>query len=283
MLNPKDKILIVGLGLIGGSYAEALTDGGFTVGAIDVDKESIDYALEKGIIKDGTVNADEDYISRFDVIIFALYPEKLLKWITENQYKIKSGAILTDVSGVKCATVYPVQAILRQDLEFIGAHPMRGREVLGVKNATKKIFTDCNFIVTPTDKNTANGIAAASDVGAAIGAKRISVITPEEHDEMIGFVSQLTHLIAVALMNCKDSAHLSDYTGDSFHDLTRIAKINEELWCGLFMMNKDALIKDTDAFIEKITEIRDYIKNDDQTKLKELMRISTARRKLFDK
>lgn len=283
MLNPKDKILIVGLGLIGGSYAEALTDGGFTVGAIDVDKESIDYALEKGIINDGTVNADEDYISRFDVIIFALYPEKLLKWITENQYKIKSGAILTDVSGVKCATVYPVQAILRQDLEFIGAHPMRGREVLGVKNATKKIFTDCNFIVTPTDKNTANGIAAASDVGAAIGAKKISVITPEEHDEMIGFVSQLTHLIAVALMNCKDSAHLSDYTGDSFHDLTRIAKINEELWCGLFMMNKDALIKDTDAFIEKITEIRDCIKNDDQTKLKELMRISTARRKLFDK
>ncbi|HCH74462.1 MAG TPA: prephenate dehydrogenase/arogenate dehydrogenase family protein [Clostridiales bacterium] len=283
MLNPKYKILIVGLGLIGGSYAEALTDGGFTVGAIDVDKESIDYALEKGIIKDGTVNADEDYISRFDVIIFALYPEKLLKWITENQYKIKSGAILTDVSGVKCATVYPVQAILRQDLEFIGAHPMRGREVLGVKNATKKIFTDCNFIVTPTDKNTANGIAAASDVGAAIGAKKISVITPEEHDEMIGFVSQLTHLIAVALMNCKDSAHLSDYTGDSFHDLTRIAKINEELWCGLFMMNKDALIKDTDAFIEKITEIRDCIKNDDQTKLKELMRISTARRKLFDK
>ena len=283
MLNPKDKILIVGLGLIGGSYAEALTDGGFTVGAIDVDKESIDYALEKGIIKDGTVNADEDYISRFDVIIFALYPEKLLKWITENQYKIKSGAILTDVSGVKCATVYPVQAILRQDLEFIGAHPMRGREVLGVKNATKKIFTDCNFIVTPTDKNTSNGIAVASDVGAAIGAKRISVITPEEHDEMIGFVSQLTHLIAVALMNCKDSAHLSDYTGDSFHDLTRIAKINEELWCGLFMMNKDALIKDTDAFIEKITEIRDCIKNDDQTKLKELMRISTARRKLFDK
>lgn len=283
MLNPKDKILIVGLGLIGGSYAEALTDGGFTVGAIDVDKESIDYALEKGIIKDGTVNADENYISRFDVIIFALYPEKLLKWITENQYKIKSGAILTDVSGVKCATVYPVQAILRHDLEFIGAHPMRGREVLGVKNATKKIFTDCNFIVTPTDKNTANGIAVASDVGAAIGAKRISVITPEEHDEMIGFVSQLTHLIAVALMNCKDSAHLSDYTGDSFHDLTRIAKINEELWCGLFMMNKDALIKDTDAFIEKITEIRDCIKNDDQTKLKELMRISTARRKLFDK
>lgn len=283
MLNPKDKILIVGLGLIGGSYAEALTDGGFTVGAIDVDKESIDYALEKGIIKDGTVNADENYISRFDIIIFALYPEKLLKWITENQYKIKSGAILTDVSGVKCATVYPVQAILRHDLEFIGAHPMRGREVLGVKNATKKIFTDCNFIVTPTDKNTANGIAVASDVGAAIGAKRISVITPEEHDEMIGFVSQLTHLIAVALMNCKDSAHLSDYTGDSFHDLTRIAKINEELWCGLFMMNKDALIKDTDAFIEKITEIRDCIKNDDQTKLKELMRISTARRKLFDK
>ena len=283
MLNPKDKILIVGLGLIGGSYAEALTDGGFTVGAIDMDKESIDYALNKGIITSGTVNADKDYINKFDVIIFALYPEKLLKWITENQHKIKSGAILTDVSGVKCATVYPVQAVLRQDLEFIGAHPMRGREVLGVKNANKKIFEGGNFIVTPTSKNTANGIAVASDIGAAIGAKKISVITPEEHDEMIGFVSQLTHLIAVALMNSKDSTHLSDYTGDSFHDLTRIAKINEDLWCGLFMMNKDALLKDTDAFIEKITEIRDCIKNDDQEKLKELMRISTARRKLFDK
>ena len=146
------KFLIVGLGLIGGSYAQALSDLGYEVGAITRSQGSIDYALKKGLISHGTTEITEEYISKFDVIIFALYPKVLLSWLENNQKYIKSGALLTDVTGVKCAVVYDVQKMLRSDLEFVGAHPMAGKEVYGVENADKTIFRNANYIVTPTEK-----------------------------------------------------------------------------------------------------------------------------------
>lgn len=137
------------------------------------------------------------------------------------------------MTGVKCSVVYEVQKLLRSDLEFIGAHPMAGREVSGVRNAKKEIFTDANYIVTPTESNTLEAIAACKALGRAIGFKNISTLTPEKHDEIVGFLSHLTHCIAVALMISKESEHMCEYTGDSFRDLTRIAKINDVMWSEL--------------------------------------------------
>ena len=277
------KFLVVGLGLIGGSYAEALTDLGYEVGAITLDQKSIDYAKNKGIISHGTTNVESDYVSKFDVVIFALYPNILCKWVEKYQDYIKDGAILTDVTGVKSPVVYKIQEILRPELEFIGAHPMAGKEVYGVENADKSIFRNANYIVTPTDKNTPEGIRCCRELGKILGFKTVSELSPEKHDEMIGFLSQLTHCIAVSLMTCKESEDLVKYTGDSFRDLTRIAKINENMWTELFLLNKDELLSQMDLFAEKFKELRDSIENENTEKMKEIMRLSTHRREFFDK
>lgn len=276
------KILIVGLGLIGGSYAEALSSGGYEVGAIDCNADSIDFALEKGWISSGRADTDGEYIVKFDLIVFALYPHIFIDWIKQNQRFIRPGALLTDVTGVKCSVVYEVQKLLRSDLEFIGAHPMAGREVSGVRNAKKEIFTDANYIVTPTESNTLEAIAACKALGRAIGFKNISTLTPEKHDEIVGFLSHLTHCIAVALMISKESEHMCEYTGDSFRDLTRIAKINDVMWSELFMLNKTELLAQMKLFEAAFDRLRISIEQDDTDALREMMRLSAKRREYFD-
>lgn len=276
------KILIVGLGLIGGSYAEALSSGGYEVGAIDCNADSIAFALEKGWISSGRADTDGEYIGKFDLIVFALYPHIFIDWIKQNQRFIRPDALLTDVTGVKCSVVYEVQKLLRSDLEFIGAHPMAGREVSGVRNAKKEIFTDANYIVTPTESNTLEAIAACKALGRAIGFKNISTLTPEKHDEIVGFLSHLTHCIAVALMISKESEHMCEYTGDSFRDLTRIAKINDVMWSELFMLNKTELLAQMKLFEAAFDRLRISIEQDDTDALREMMRLSAKRREYFD-
>lgn len=277
------KFLIVGLGLIGGSYAQALTDLGYEVGAITRSQSSIDYAKENGLIAHGSTEISCDYVGKFDVIIFALYPKVLVEWIEKNQSLFKSGALITDVTGVKGPIVYKIQDMLREDVEFVGAHPMAGKEVYGVQNADKSIFKNANYIVTPTAKNTQKAIEATKQIGKLLGFKTVCELSPEEHDEMIGFLSQLTHCIAVSLMDCKESEKLVDYTGDSFRDLTRIAKINDSMWSELFLLNKKELLSQMDLFMSKFTELRNALEAEDTDKMREMMRISTERRRHFDK
>ena len=283
MLAPDTKILIVGLGLIGGSYAEGLKKAGYEVGAVTRSQGTLDFALKKGIIDSGTIEVERDYVSRFDIVVFALYPHVLLSWIGEHQDCIKSGALLTDVTGVKRAVVYEVQRMLRPDLEFVGAHPMAGREVYGVENADSAIFKGANYIVTPTEANSERAVQACEDLGRVLGFTNITRLSPERHDEMIGFVSQLTHCIAICLMTCSKSEHLVDYTGDSFRDLTRIANINEKMWSELFLMNKQPLLDQMDSFIGEMQTLRKMLSDGDKNGLCEKMKLSTKRRALFNK
>ncbi len=279
----KSKILIVGLGLMGGSYAKALKRMGYHILAIDAKEESISYALEHGIIDEGAAFPEEALISQADTIIFALYPTLICDWIKENQKFFKSGIRITDVTGIKTAIVYDIQSVLREDVEFIAAHPMAGREVYGVENADDRMFRNANYIVVPTEKNTEEAIRWCEGLGRILGFWKVAVLSPEEHDEMIGYLSQLTHCIAVCLMTSNDNPHLSEYTGDSFRDLTRIARINENMWTELFFMNKEALLKSMDGFIDELCELRDEIRREDAEAIKEKMRLSTKRRALFDK
>lgn len=283
IINTDKNFLIVGLGLMGGSYAMGLKRMGFNVSAITKEQSSVDFALEKKLIDRGTTKIDAEMISQADIIIFALYPHDFVNWIKENQQFIKSGAMLTDVTGVKGCVVYEIQSMLRDDIEFIPAHPMAGREVYGVENATDRIFHDANYIVTPTDKNTPEAIETCMQLGRILGFKRVSKLSPEEHDDMIGFVSQLTHCIAVSLMTCNDDIDIEKYTGDSFRDLTRIAKINEVMWTELFLANKPALLKQMDEFDAQFQKLRNALEVGDAEKMKEIMRKSTQRRKEFDK
>ena len=283
MLTKDKKILIVGLGLMGGSYAQALKRQGFTVDAITRSQGSIDYALERGWIDWGSTTVDPVELGTCDLVIFALYPNVLLRWLEDNQQYLKDGALLTDVTGIKGPVVYKVQAMLRPALEFVGAHPMAGREVYGVRNADCSIFQGANYIVTPTESNTPAAVEATEELGRLLGFARISRLSPELHDEMIGFLSQLTHCIAVALMTCRDVEHLSAYTGDSFRDLTRIARINDEMWSELFLLNRDKLLEQIDLFEAQMQILRKAIAQGDSELLRSLMRLSTSKRALFDK
>lgn len=282
-LNKDMKILIVGLGLIGGSYAEALSKKGYEVGAIDQKQEAIDFALRKGYIASGKTSVDKDYIGKFDIVVFALYPHAFVEWIEKYQNCLKSGAIVTDVTGVKGGVVCDVQTALRKDVEFIAAHPMAGRECSGVENAKAEIFEGANYIVVPTEKNTQEAIELCKDLGRELGFKHISELSVKQHDETVGFLSHLTHCIAVSLMVCKESGHLADYTGDSFRDLTRIAKINDEMWSELFLLNKDEIVEQMNLFEQHFGKLKECIQNDDREGIREMMRLSTKRRKVFDK
>lgn len=282
-LDKNIDILIVGLGLIGGSYAKGFRKKGYKVSAIDVNEQSIKFAIENGIIDKGSSKIDENLISSADLVIFALYPHVFLDWIKTNQHLFKQGAVITDVTGVKSCIVYEIQSVLRKDVEFVSAHPMAGKEVYGVENADDSIFKGANYIVVPTDANTFNAIEMCKAVGETLGFARISSLPPKAHDEMIGFVSQLTHCIAICLMTCSKSEHLVDYTGDSFRDLTRIARINENMWSELFMLNKEALLSQMETFMSEFNSFYELLKNDDVENMKEKMKQSTARRALFDK
>lgn len=282
-LTNDKRILIVGLGLIGGSYAKALVKKGYRVSAITRSPATVRYALENGIISEGTAEIDPRLIGDADIVVFALYPGVLKDWIRENQGYLKPGAVLTDVTGVKCCVVYDIQRMLRTDVEFIAAHPMAGREVCGVENSDETIFRNANYIVTPTGENTEEATALCEQLGWELGFARVSRLSPEEHDDMIGFLSQLTHCIAIALMNCNDTPGMEAYTGDSFRDLTRIARINDRMWSELFLCNREQLLRHMDAFSESFCALREMLEKGDGEAMREAMRRSTARRTLFDK
>ena len=283
IVDTSKNILIVGLGLLGGSYARVLKRFGFHISAITLEQSDIDYAIKENLIDEGTTELDERMIGNADIVIFALYPHIFVEWIKSNQGLLKSGALITDVTGVKSNIVYRIQDMLRPDVEFIAAHPMAGREVSGVKNSTATMFTGANYIVTPTEKNTPEAVKTCMELGRLLGFANVTTLSPEEHDEMIGFLSQLTHCIAITLMTCNDKENMEKFTGDSFRDLTRIARINDLMWSELFVANKDVLLSQMDLFMDKFKELKTMLETDDVDGMRSMMRHSTRRRALFDK
>ena len=283
IVDVSKKILIVGLGLLGGSYAKVLKRFGFHISAITLEQSSIDYAIKENIIDEGSTELDKRIIGGADLVIFALYPHVFVEWIEKNQGLLKSGALITDVTGVKRSIVYQIQDMLRPDVEFVAAHPMAGREVSGVENSTDRMFIGANYIVTPTEKNTPEAVQTCIELGRLLGFSHVTTLSPEEHDEMIGFLSQLTHCIAITLMTCNDKENMEKFTGDSFRDLTRIARINDLMWSELFVANKDVLLDQMTLFIDKFNSLKTMLETEDIDGMRAMMRHSTERRALFDK
>ena len=283
MLDKTKRYLVVGLGLLGGKYALELTKAGFHVDGINRSEGHLQYALDHGYIASGKTHDFEDLVSSADHIIFGLYPTALIEWFRTYGHLLKPGCIFTDVSGVKTGLVEPVQAMCPAGVEFIASHPMAGRETSGVAHSAEVNFAPANFIITPTEKNTPEAIEWCRTLARTLGFARISVLSPAEHDHMIGYVSQLCHAIAVSLMCASDNTELAKYTGDSFRDLTRIARINDKMWAELFLWNKDNLISEIDMFSDALATMRQKLVDDDREGLEKMFRLSTERRKAFDK
>ncbi len=282
-LEKHTNILIVGLGLLGGSYAMALKRRGYPVSAITLEQTSVDYAMNKGIIDCGTTAVEPELVKKADLVIFALYPHTFIEWMQQYGHLLTSGTVVTDVTGVKGSIIPRINALLPDGVEYIAAHPMAGREVGGVENADDRIFYGANYLVVPTEDNTPDAIELCEDLGWTLGFRYVSQLSPERHDEMIGFLSQLTHCIAVSLMCAKDDPELVRYTGDSFRDLTRIARINDAMWSELFLENREVLLGEMDRFRDAFERLYATVRDGDREEMREMMRVSTARRALFDK
>jgi len=176
-----------------------------------------------------------------------------------------------------------VNDVLRDDVEFIACHPMAGRESKGILYADSSRFIHANFLIVPTENNTEYAKQTVREMAEILQFGHIKEISAEMHDRMIGYLSQLTHVIAVSLMNANDNPDLSEFTGDSFRDLTRIANINESLWPQLFILNKDYLLEEIDSFCGEMQAFRSLIENEDEEGMKEKLISSTERRKHFEK
>ncbi len=283
MLDKSKTYLIVGLGLLGGKYAQVLSQKGYRVTGITHSAETMDFALSHGYVCAGKTEDFEDLVEQADCVIFGLYPTVLLDWVRQYGHLLHRGTLVTDVSGVKRGVVEPVQQALPEGVEFIASHPMAGRETSGIAHSAEVNFAPANFIITPTEKNTPQGIEWCRELAETLGFCRISVLSPAEHDHMIGYVSQLCHAIAVSLMCASDNIELARYTGDSFRDLTRIARINDKMWAELFLRNKDNLISEIDMFSDALQDMRQKLVDDDRDGLQEMFRLSTKRREAFDK
>ena len=273
------NILIVGLGVIGGSYAMALKAAGYEdVYGIDNNLETLRKAKELGLIKEGYVEGKE-IIGEADLIIISLYPRLVKDFIDKNKNYFKSGSIITDATGIKEHFIEDILSILPEEIDFIFGHPMAGREKRGIDYASKDVFKGANYLITVTNKNKEENIELLEKVIYQMGFKKIKRINPEYHDKMIAFTSQLPHAIAVALINSDEEGRdTGSFIGDSYRDLTRIANINEDLWSELFFGNKKNLLESIDNFLLEINNIRNSIENEDEEELKKLFIKSSKRR-----
>lgn len=279
-MDIKDKnILIVGLGVVGGSYAMALTAAGYkNVYAVNRSEASLKKAVQAGIVKGGSVNI-EDFAAKADIAVIAVYPTGAEECARKLGALMKKGSLVTDVLGIKRYYSEKISAVLPDYIDYVPAHPMAGREKRGLDYASADVLKGANFIITPITRSTPGGIGAVKTLACDMGFGKIRTLTPEEHDRVIAYTSQLPHALAVSLINSdEEDSGTGDFIGDSFRDLTRIADINADLWQELFIGNGENLIAAIDMFTAQLSAIRKAVEEKDRESLVKQFEKSSARR-----
>jgi len=272
------NIGIVGLGLIGGSYAKALRKYPYKLYGIDIDKDTLDYALSNNIVDYATSDA-KSVLKDLDVVFLCLYPEDTIKFVRSNINSFKRDTIISDVAGIKRKLIDNLDIYFDDDVDFVFAHPIAGKEKIGIKHSDEAIFHNSNFVITPTKKNKDESVNLIETLAKQMGFKNVTRVTDVEHDDIIAYTSQLTHAIALALINSdNDKYDTSLFIGDSYKDLTRIGTFNENLWAELFLKNKDFLTRRIENFEKELGLLKDALTNKDSDLIKQLMIKSTDRR-----
>lgn len=274
-------ITVVGLGVVGGSFVKALKGQGHEVYGIDIDEKTLQMAKNEGTIIEGFTDGKE-IIAQSDLTIICLYPSLVLKFIKEN--KFKKGSIITDAVGIKSYFLEEAMTIIDPEVEFVSGHPMAGREKKGYGYASKEVFKNANYILIEHPVNQKEWISFMERFVGTLGFKSVKIMSPQAHDEIISFTSQLPHAIAVSLINSDNEKYeTGKYIGDSYRDLTRIANINENLWSELFLRNSDYLLASIEAFEEQLDLIKVALKDNDERLLKDLFIKSSLRREKLEK
>lgn len=264
------NIAIIGLGLIGGSLAKAISQ--YTDYHVMAKNRTHSTLLQA--IADGAVHEEltDDNICNADMVILGLYPEEAVEYMKSTGDKLKKGALVIDVSGIKryiCKEMPPIAA--KYGFVFVGTHPMAGKEKGGYFNSEAKLFKGASFIITPTDNNASEEIEWLIKFAEQTGFGMHVVCSPDEHDKMIAFTSQLPHVLANAYVQSPQCLNHRGFSAGSYRDVSRVARLNEHLWAELFLQNSDALTEELDLLIKNITEICNAIKAGDQQHLEDML------------
>ncbi len=271
-------VTIVGLGLIGGSVARRIR--GFenaTIYGIDTNSDTLKLAEGDGVIDKGFFDGEEA-IPQSDFIILCLYPEKNVEFVKEYAKSFKKGCVLTDVSGVKGYILENIEGFLPDGVEFIGGHPMAGRETGGYTSSTDTLFDGASYLITPKRENSAEAVGLVRKMAEYIGCRHVVTTSPEEHDAMIAYTSQLMHVVAVALCTNPLLERAASFSAGSLRDCTRVALINANMWSELFLENKTALCDRIDEFEKSLDEIKNAVLKGDREDLKTILSLASERK-----
>lgn len=271
---------IIGLGLMGGSYAKALKNAGVQhIIGIDKNLQTVEQALAENLIETGDICGD-DALKNADLLIFCLPASDMIAFIHQYQTNFKSDAILTDIAGIKGDTIHIIQQLLCHEMDFIPGHPMAGREGSGLSQSDASIFRGANYILIPQKKNKIENIRLIGRIAKEIGCGHVIQVTAEEHDRMIAYTSSLPHVVATALVNSNSMDVRTKYfVAGSFRDGTRVADINARLWTQLFMENKKNLLEEINRFKNSLEDFTELLVNSDKDKMVEYLEKAAVRRR----
>lgn len=271
---------IVGLGLIGGSLAKAIKKNTpHRVFGLDIDVES----LKKAFLT-GAVDGELKDLGSLDMLIVALYPAATVRYVTENAGKIDKKCIVMDVSGVKGAVCGPLFPLAREKgFTFIGGHPMAGVEFSGFDHAREALFKNASMVLVPDKNVTIDKLVAVKELFTALGFARMQVSTAEEHDKMIALTSQLAHVLSSAYVKSPSAVSHKGFSAGSFRDMTRVAKLNEDMWCELFFDNRENLLGEIDGLIARLSEYRAALYERDGDEMKRLLKEGREKKALTEK
>ena len=263
------KILVVGLGLIGGSICKALKKYTYhTVTGYD-----INHDIENAALRDVALdNIFDGNYKDYDLIIVALFPEATERFLSENAGKIEKNILITDVCGIKGVFSKRIKEIAESNgLRYIGIHPMAGKEFGGYYNSSSDLFIKANFIIAPFNDSRKEDIELLRTLASEIGAGKIVITSPETHDKMIAYTSQLAHIVSSAYVKSPELGLECGFSGGSFQDMTRIATMNEKMWADLFMQNKENLLFELDTLINNLNKYSEALKKTDEDEMRRLI------------
>ena len=273
---------VVGLGLIGGSYAKALRNLKVRkILGMDISHGIARACLNANMI-DEVVEADGRNLEEADVVICSVYPEAIVDFVRNNVQNFAEGMLLTDATGVKGTMPREIQALLPEGCEFISGHPMAGRQGSGLGMSDAAIFHNSNYIIVPTEKNSPEAIHWLEEFAKAIGCARSVKVSMEDHDKIIAYTSDLPHITAVALVNSASYNENTQYfIAGGFRDATRVADINPDLWSDLFLSNQENVIAEIENYQNQLERWKKAIVEKDREALKDIMREAGPRRRML--
>ena len=271
---------IVGLGLIGGSYAKALRNLKVRkILGMDISHGIAQACLNANMI-DEVIEADGSNLKEADVIICSVYPEAIVGFVRQNVQNFAEGMLMTDATGVKGTMPQDIQALLPESCEFISGHPMAGRQGSGLGMSDAAIFNNSNYIIVPTEKNSPEAVRWLEEFAKALGCARSVKVSTEDHDKIIAYTSDLPHITAVALVNSASYNENTQYfIAGGFRDATRVADINPDLWSDLFLSNRANVIAEIENYQNQLERWKKAIEDNDRETLKEIMREAGPRRR----